>query len=135
VFVLDREEQMPNNATVAKLVVMDHLAIAKNELHQLLRDGKMTEFNSKKANLKEVDLRDCNLRGLDLRGMDTKGVDFSGSYLRQADLRGLDLRPSIMEGTSIHHCVISGVYFPKELSAQEIALSHELGVRMRYLRK
>lgn len=113
-----------------RLIVNDALPVVKNELHGLLREGRMDEFNAKRKKGK-VDLSHCNLRGIDLRGMDTSQVDFSGSYLRQADLRGLDLSTCNLEGASINQAVISGAYFPKNISPEEIKLSHELGTRMR----
>lgn len=122
---------MSATAIRPKLVVDDGLAIVKNELHGLLREGKIDEFNAKRKSMKKVDLSSCNLRGVDLRGIDSTGIDFSGSYLRQADMRGLDLRTSNLEGASIHHAVISGVYFPEKLDANEIQLSVNLGTRLR----
>ncbi len=117
-----------------RLIVNDGLPVMKNELHGLLRDGKIEEFNAKRKKNGKVDLSQCNLRGIDLRGMDTTNVDFSNSYLRQADLRGLDLRTCNLEGASINQAVISGAYFPDSISAEEIRLSHDIGTRIR-LRK
>ena len=64
--------------------------------------------------------------------MEVIGMDFSGCYFRQADIRGLDLSQCNLRGASIHGTRISGTLFPKELSAQEILLSHQQGTRMRY---
>ncbi|NIV31835.1 MAG: hypothetical protein GWN58_20815, partial [Anaerolineae bacterium] len=50
---------------------------------------------------------------------------------RQADLRGLDLRQTRLEGASIHGAKVAGVYFPEDLSAEEIQLSLLQGTRMR----
>ncbi len=122
---------MPATAIRPRLVVDDGLAIVKNELHGLLREGKIDEFNEKRKNLKKVDLSSCNLRGIDLRGIDATNIDFSGSYLRQADMRGLDLRTCNLEGASMHHSVISGVYFPTSLDANEIRMSVDFGTRLR----
>ena len=47
-------------------------------------------------------------------------------------IRGLDLSQCNLKGASIHGTHISGTLFPKELSAQEILLSHQQGTRMRY---
>jgi uncharacterized protein YjbI with pentapeptide repeats len=113
-----------------RLVVDDGLAIVKNELHGLLREGKIEEFNQRRKKSK-VDLSSCNLRGVDLRGIDATQIDFSGSYLRQADMRGLDLRTCNLEGASLHHAVVSGVYFPNNLSPEEIYLSVREGTRLR----
>jgi uncharacterized protein YjbI with pentapeptide repeats len=101
-------------------------------LYLLLRNGKIEEFNILKQGGEPCDLSGADLRGVDLRGLDTDGLDLSGSYLRQADLRGLDLRGTKLEGASIHAAKISRVYFPPELSADEITLSLLHGTRMRY---
>jgi len=101
-------------------------------LFWLLREGRIEEFNRRRAAGETCDLRRCNLRGLDLRGLQSAGLDLSDCYLRQADLRGVDLRNTRMEGASIHGAHISGTYFPKELAAAEIELSLRTGTRMRY---
>lgn len=98
----------------------------------LLREGRVEEFNRRRAAGTSCDLRRCNLRGIDLRGLEAGGLDLSGCYLRQADLRGVDLSATRLEGASIHGAHISGTYFPGELSAQEIELSLRTGTRMRY---
>jgi uncharacterized protein YjbI with pentapeptide repeats len=72
------------------------------------------------------------LRSLDLRGVDAAGLDFSHCYFRNANLRGVDFSKSRLEGASLNEAKVAGVYFPVELSAEEIALSIEHGVRMRY---
>ncbi len=66
------------------------------------------------------------------RLLDTTGIDFTDAYFRSADLRGLDLRNTPMEGASIAHAQISGVFFPPELSADEILMSVNFGTRLRY---
>ncbi len=101
-------------------------------LYLLLRNGKIEEFNTLRQRGERCDLTAADLRGLDLRGLDADGLDLSDSYLRQADLRGLDLRHAKLEGASIHASKISGVYFPPELSAEEITLSLLHGTRLRY---
>jgi uncharacterized protein YjbI with pentapeptide repeats len=58
-------------------------------------------------------------------------MDLSGSYFRQADLRGVDLSTCQLAGVSLHNAKISGVLFPKSLSAEEITLSVAHGTRMR----
>lgn len=73
-----------------------------------------------------------DFRALRLCGLNVEGIDFSNSYFRLADLRGLDLRTCNLEGASLHAADISGCYFPKELSPDEIAMSVEQGTRMRY---
>jgi len=69
---------------------------------------------------------------VDLKGLDAAGVDFSGCYFRQADLRGVDFSQSILRGASLNGAKVSGVLFPKEISATEIELSLLHGTRIRY---
>jgi uncharacterized protein YjbI with pentapeptide repeats len=104
----------------------------ENPLYRLLREGRITEFNQRRAAGEACDLRGSDLRHLDLRGMDSQGLDLGDTYLRQADLRGLDLRAVNMEGASINGAKISGTYFPTALAAEEIGLSLLHGTRMRY---
>ena len=66
--------------------------------------------------------------------MDASGLDLSDAYFRGADLRGIDFRQTNLEGASMAEAKISGCYFPKELSAEEIRMSVELGTRLRYRR-
>lgn len=106
--------------------------ISDDPLYRLLRDGKIDEFNQRIAAGEQVDLTSCDFRHLNLQGLLAKGLDFSNSYFRQADLRGIDFSEcKSMEGASIHAAKISGVYFPKQVSAQEILLSLEHGTRIR----
>lgn len=106
--------------------------VKRDALSQLLRDGKIADFNFRKAQGEKCDLISTDFRGLDLRGLDAAGLDFSNSYFRQADLRGIDFTQSKLEGASINGAKVSGTYFPKELSAAEITLSLLHGTRMRY---
>ena len=107
--------------------------ITQDPLYQLLRDGKVEEFNHRIAKGETVDLTSCDLRHLNLQGLIASGLDFSNSYFRQADLRGIDFSQSIsLRGASIHGAKISGVYFPASLTAEEINLSLQHGTRMRY---
>ena len=107
--------------------------IKQNEpLYMLLREGKVEEFNRRKAAGERCDLRDCDFRGLDLRGWDAASLDLANGYFRQADLRGVDLSSANLQGASLHSTKISGAYFPAALSADEISLSFEHGTRMRY---
>lgn len=101
-------------------------------LYLLLREGKVQEFNQRKAGGEVCDLRDCDFRGLDLQGLDASGLDLSGCYFRQADLRGVDFSTTRLDGASIHSSKISGALFPVALSADEIQLSLLHGTRMRY---
>ena len=103
-----------------------------NPLYELLREGKIREFNQRVELGERVDLKSCDFRGIDLRGMDPTGIDFSGCYFRQSDLRGVDFRKSVLEGASINGARISGAYFPSELTAEELRLSLNYGIRMRY---
>jgi uncharacterized protein YjbI with pentapeptide repeats len=101
-------------------------------MYQLLRDGNIVEFNRRKTAGQTCDLTHCDLRSLDLRGIDATGLDFSHCYFRTANLRGVDFTKSRLEGASLNDAKIAGAYFPTELSASEITLSVEHGVRMRY---
>lgn len=107
--------------------------ITQDLLYQLLRDGKIAEFNQRVAKGETVDLTGCDFRHLNLQGLIASGLDFSNSYFRQADLRGIDFSQCIsLRGASIHGAKISGVYFPAALTAEEINLSLQHGIRMRY---
>ena len=106
--------------------------IKKDALYQLLREGKIDDFNSRHAAGEPCDLAGADFRGLDLRGLIADGLDLSGCYFRQSDLRGVDLSKTNLLGASIHGAKISGVYFPADLPADEILMSLEHGTRMRY---
>lgn len=64
--------------------------------------------------------------------MNAAGLDFSNSYFRNSDLSGIDFRNTNLEGASLLDSKLSGVYFPDELSPEEIRLSRDTGTRMRY---
>jgi uncharacterized protein YjbI with pentapeptide repeats len=100
-------------------------------LYVLLREGKISEFNQRLAAGESCDLANADFRGLELMGWEPTGLDLSGGYFRQADLRGVDLSSCELAGASIHSAKISGVLFPKSLSAEEITLSLLHGTRMR----
>lgn len=106
--------------------------IKNDALYQLLREGQIEEFNKRKAAGESADLTACDFRHVDLRGIDASGLDFSDCYFHQTDLRGVDLRQAEMQGASINGAKISGVYFPPQLTAEEIGLSLIHGTRMRY---
>ncbi len=106
--------------------------ISQDPLYQLLRDDKVQEFNARRAKGESCNLEGVDLRGLDLRELDACGLNLENAYLRQADLRGVDFRQTRLEGASIKGAKISGVYFPAELSAEEINLSLLHGTRLRY---
>ena len=59
-------------------------------------------------------------------------ADFVACLKYLLDLRGQDLSETCLDGASIRGAHVSGVMFPKELLATEIALSLEHGTRMRY---
>lgn len=103
-----------------------------SELYALIRSENIAAFNRQKPKDCSIDFRDGDFRGLDLRNLDASGIDFSGAYFRAADLRGLNLKDVPMEGASLAHAQISGVWFPPELSADEILMSVNFGTRLRY---
>jgi len=105
--------------------------IKKDAMYQLLRDGKIKEFNQYRKKGKKPDLTHCDFRAIDLQGMNADGLDFSGSYFRNADLRGIDFTKSKLDGASIHDAKISGAYFPKEFSSDELTMSIIRGTRLR----
>ncbi|RDH81637.1 MAG: hypothetical protein DIZ80_16335 [endosymbiont of Galathealinum brachiosum] len=106
--------------------------IKDDELYRLLREGKIDEFNSRKASGESCDLKYADFRNVDLKGLDAKGLDLSNCYFRMSNLRGVDFSGTRLEGASIHGAQISGVFFPSALDANEILLSLEHGTRMRY---
>ncbi len=109
-------------------------SISNDPMYQLLREGKIDEFNAKKQDGEYCNLRGCDFRSIDLQGVDAVGLDFRGAYFRMADLRGIDFRGSLLDGASINGAKISGTYFPLEISAEEVLLSLEHGTRIRVIR-
>jgi uncharacterized protein YjbI with pentapeptide repeats len=103
-----------------------------NTPYLLLRDENVAEFNQRQEEAKSALLSGGNYRGLDLRNLNADGLNFSDAYFRGADLRGIDFRNTLLEGASMIDAKISGCYFPKELSPEEIRLSITLGTRLRY---
>lgn len=108
------------------------LRISSDPMYLLLREGRIQEFNQKKAAGVPANLVGCDFRNVDLRGINAAGLDFSHCYFRQADLRGIDFRQARLEGASLNGAKVSGAYFPQELCAEEIILSLVHGTRMRY---
>ena len=106
--------------------------ISDDPLYQLLRDGKVKDFNERRAAGETPDFSCLDFRGLDLRQMDAHGLDMSNGYFRQADLRGVDFSTTRLDGSSINAAKVSGTLFPRELDAEEITLSLLHGTRMRY---
>jgi len=109
--------------------------ISDDPMYQLLREGKIDEFNEKKKEGEVCDLQSCDFRLLDLRGLNAFGLDFRDAYFRQSDLKGIDFRGSLLDGATINGAKISGAYFPTNIPAQEILLSLEHGTRIRVIRK
>ncbi len=101
-------------------------------LYRLLRNEDVAGFNTRKPAEGEVDLSGADLRGIDLRALNAERINFTDAYFRGADLRGLDLREAQLEGASLAHAQISGAYFPRELTADEILMSVNFGTRLRY---
>jgi uncharacterized protein YjbI with pentapeptide repeats len=103
----------------------------QDPMYRLIKEGKIEEFNRRRADGEQCNLCNTDLRGADLRDLDARNLDMSGTYLRHADLRGLDLSETNLEGASINSAKISGTYFPATLSAEEITLSLVHGTRLR----
>ena len=103
-----------------------------NTAYLLLREGRISEFNTLKAENKIADLTNLDLRGTTLCGLDANGLDLSGCYFRQADLRGIDFSRTNLRGASFNGSKISGALFPTEISAAELELSLAHGTRIRY---
>jgi len=103
-----------------------------NDMYRLLRDENVKEFNTRKEAGESCDLSGADFRNLVLSGINADGLDFSGCYFRGSDLRGIDFSNANLQGASIHDAQISGVLFPTELCAEEISLSLNHGIRMRY---
>ncbi len=104
--------------------------IRDHELRNLIIDGKTEEFNQLAAE-GPVDLENVDLRGLDLKGLDLSHANLRGAYLRNTDARGIDLFYADLEGASLNQARIGGVRFPRNVTADEIRLSHDLGTRLR----
>jgi uncharacterized protein YjbI with pentapeptide repeats len=72
-------------------------------------------------------LRNDDVAGFNQEKPKSGTIDFKGG-----DFRGLDLSSTPLEGASIAHAQISGTFFPRELSADEILMSVNFGTRLRY---
>ena len=105
--------------------------VSDDPMYRLLRDGAIKEFNERKAGGEAANLCCCDFSGMVLQGMDADGLDLRDGFFHDTDLRGVDLRNAQLEGASIHGARIAGVYFPAELSPEEIELSLEHGTRLR----
>jgi uncharacterized protein YjbI with pentapeptide repeats len=104
-------------------------------VYQALMDGDVATFNRLLEPLDFVDLSHSNLVASDLRGIqDIRKLKLTGARLRQADLRGLDLSQNNLDGVTINGARVSGTRFPSELTAEEIRLALEHGIRIRHCR-
>ena len=111
---------------------MNKPVIKQDPLYQLLRNEDIDAFNAQRDKLDTAELKSGDYRGRDLRKMNASGLDFSNAYFRNADLSGIDFRETNLEGASLLDAKLSGVYFPDELSPEEIRLSLDTGTRLRY---
>jgi len=105
--------------------------IKKDAMYQLLRDGKIKEFNYHREKGKTPDLVNCDFRAIDLQGLNADGLDLSGCYFRNSDLRGIDFSKAKMVGASLHDAKVSGVFFPSDFSSDELTMSIIRGTRLR----
>lgn len=103
-------------------------------VYQALMDGDIDTLNRLLETVDSIDLSNSNLVAADLRGIyDIRKLKLNGARLRQADLRGLDLSENNLDGATINGARVSGTRFPASLSASEIRLGLEHGVRLRQL--
>ena len=98
---------------------------------ELLFEENIKTFNKMVEEGRPPDLRNCNLSNLDLRNAKLNGLDLSGCYLRNTNLRGLDLTGCNLNGVSLQGALISGAWFPDNISVDEIRLSVQFGTRLR----
>ena len=106
--------------------------IKSDPLYQMLRHEDVDGFNTNRGTLDTSELTGGDYRGRDLRKMNARGLDFANAYFRNCDLSGIDFRETNLEGASLMHAKVSGVYFPDQLTAEEIRLSLDHGTRLRY---
>jgi uncharacterized protein YjbI with pentapeptide repeats len=97
---------------------------------EMLLNGQIDAFNAR-AETERPDLENADLRMADLRAVNLRRAIMRGAYLRLADLRGVDLSEADLDGASINEARISGAFFPRDISADEITLSVWRGTRMR----
>ncbi|MEB3286704.1 MAG: pentapeptide repeat-containing protein [Vampirovibrionales bacterium] len=98
----------------------------------MIQEERFLEFNNYVEKLAgAVDLTNAHLRGYDLRKCHLKKADLSGAYLRSCDLRSCDLSEATLDGASMKEAKVSGVLFPRGISAQEIQMSLVHGTRIR----
>lgn len=108
--------------------------ISDEPLYLLLKDRQVAEFNRRWEAGERGALRGLDYSGMDLRGLEAHGLDLRDGSFHDADLRGVDLRQANLEGATLHRARIAGVYFPPELTPDEIELSLLHGTRLRYRR-
>lgn len=101
------------------------------EAFHYLHSNQINLFHDAITGKTMVDFSGTSLRGVDLRRVDVKRLNIKGAYLRGADVRGVDFRHHDLEGSSLHDALISGAYFPNNLSPEEITMSVRLGTRLR----
>lgn len=106
----------------------------QSEMYDLLQSDRVEEFNKAREEGKKVDLTNAKFRAFDLKGANLNGLNLSGAYFKNADLRGMDLRDCELEGCSFFNAKISGVYFPANITPEEISLSLVHGTRIRVSR-
>jgi uncharacterized protein YjbI with pentapeptide repeats len=102
-----------------------------NPAYEALRERQKAKFLDILADSYHIDFSNCYLRGVDLSEVSLSKVILKGAYLHSADLRGVDLSHHNLEGCSIHKARISGVFFPKNISVDEILMSLQHGTRIR----
>lgn len=104
-----------------------------DEAFKALRSGDIERYNRLVANRRDIDFSNSDLRGSDLRRIDLTLVKLKGAYLKDCDLRGQDMRHMDLEGASLHNSKVGGVYFPDNVSSDEILMSLSRGTRIRVL--
>jgi uncharacterized protein YjbI with pentapeptide repeats len=104
-----------------------------DEAFKALRCGDIERYNRLVANRREIDFSNSDLRGSDLRRIDLTHVKLKGAYLKDCDLRGQDMRHVDLEGASLHNSKVGGVYFPDNISSDELQMSLVRGTRLRVL--
>ena len=110
-------------------------AIKPDPLYQMLRHEDVDAFNASRDSMDTSHLKSGDYRGRDLRKLKDAGLEFSNAFFRNADLSGIDFRETNLRGASLMDAKVSGVYFPTELSPEEIRLSLNTGTRLRYEEK
>lgn len=100
--------------------------------YRALREGDLAQFETLTADEDALDYSYADLAGVDLRKAPMDRMILRGARLKRADLRGLDLSGHDLEGVSLNSARISGVLFPRDLSATEILMSVEHGTRIRH---